>query len=546
MRRIGTRFHSLLLIVLLSPAAVAGPGQRVDDARYGEVLFQFYQRDYFTAITHLMAARSQGRIGADWYEAELLLGGLKLSYGLTNAAEKTFQRLLAREPEPSVRSRAWYYLAELAFEKGRLEQAAHALAQIGEELPPELEGKRQLLDALVHMEQGDFAGAAERLSPWRGPPEDEVYARYNLGIASIRSGEVERGVELLDRIGRIRTDDEEMRTLRDKANLAAGRALLKKRPAQAKRSLERVRLEGPLSNRALLGAGWAEMAAGRQRAALVPWSVLRKRPLDDPAVQEAMLAAPYAMLQLDARDQAAEMYHTATERLAAEARRIDQAMNEIRNGRLLDAAIGIDPRTDQLPPVDRIPGRSYLGTLIASHGFRRSLQDYQDVEALGANLRYWRGRLDDFEDALAAHRARFEQKLPQIQRQLDELAPEALEERYQALKAGLPISAGDDLRSLEQQLAQLRERRASLESIRQRAQEDFRAYGGRIQLMRERIDELLPKIERTLTRQRRVLEARALQALGARRDALRSQVTQARFILAQLYDPAADRSGREQ
>jgi hypothetical protein len=34
---------------------------------------------------------------------------------------------------------------------------------------------------------------------------------------------------------------------------------------------------------------------------------------------------------------------------------------------------------------------------------------------------------------------------------------------------------------------------------------------------------------------------RELLALGARRDAVRSQVTQARFILAQLYDPAADK-----
>ena len=49
---------------------------------------------------------------------------------------------------------------------------------------------------------------------------------------------------------------EELAALRDKANLALGYAWLKAdRPADAKRVLQRVRLEGPQSNKALLGVG---------------------------------------------------------------------------------------------------------------------------------------------------------------------------------------------------------------------------------------------------------------------------------------------------
>lgn len=535
----------LLLAALVPPALHAAP-QRVDDARYGEVLFRFYQQDYFTAITHLMAARSQGRLGEDWQEAELLLGGLKLSYGLTDSAERIFRRLLAAQAESSVRNRAWYYLARLAFEKGRLDQAAHALAQIDEELPPEMTGKRQLLDALVHMQQGDFAGASKALSPWRGLPEEEPYARYNLGVAMVRSGELEQGVRILDQLGRSNADNDESRALRDKANLAIGQALLQDKPDQAKRSLQRVRLEGPLSNKALLGVGWADVVAGRHRDALRAWTELRQRPITDPAVQEAMLATPYAMLQLQARDQAADLYRVATERLSAEADNIDQAMAGIRDGKLLDAALTIDPRTDELPPVDELPGSSYLGTLIASHAFRRALQDYQDIDALAANLRYWRARLDDFDTTLAAHRARFRQKLPDLQKRLEALSPDALTERMHALKATMPVSGDEQLKALEQQINQLQARQTALESIERRAEEAFVAYSGRIVLMRERIDQLLPKIEQTRIQHREVLEMRALQALGARRDALRSQVTQARFILAQLYDPAADRPGRKE
>lgn len=535
-------FRSLALACAGVGAAFAGPGQQVDDARYGEVLFQFYQQEYFTAISHLLAARSQGRLMQDWFEAELLLGGLKLSYGLTDAAEKIFQRLLAQQTTPSVRNHAWYYLAQLAFQKGRLDQAAHALTQISEELPPELAGKRQLLSALVHMQQGNYTGAVKTLSPWRGLPEGEVYGRYNLGIALIRSGEAMRGVEQLQYVVRAKADTEEARALRDKASVATAQALLQEQqPAQAKRALERVRLQGPSSNLALLGAGWAEMVAGDHRAALVPWSELRKRPIADPAVQEAMLAAPYALLKLQARDQAADMYRVGTELLSAEAERIDDAMREIKNGRLLDAALKIDLRNDQLPPMEGIPGRSYLGTLIASHGFRRALQDHQDIEALAANLRWWREELDGFDAALASHRQRFEKKLPQIRQQLTQLAPEALQERYQALKIALPVTSDPDLQALERELEQAQQRSSALKAVEARAADDFFAFGGRIQLMRERIEALLPRIEQMRLQRREVLEQRAMQALGARRDAVRSQVTQARFILAQLYDPAAEK-----
>lgn len=546
MRRLVPLLTSLLLSASLAPQAFASPGQRVENARYGEVLFQFYQQDYFTAITHLLAARSQGRLGHDWFHAELLLGGLKLSYGLTDSAETIFKRLLAEQAPPDVRDHAWYYLAQLSFEKGRLDQAAHALAQISEKLPPEFAGKRQMLSALVNMQQGDFAGAVAVLDPWRGLPAEEAYGRYNLGVALVRSGQQAAGVEQLRRVARLRVKDEEARALRDQANVAIARALLQEQPAEAKRALQHVRLDGPSSNLALLGAGWAEMAVGDHRAALVPWQELSQRSLADPAVQEAMLATPYALLQLEARDQAATMYRTATELLSAEAKRIDTAMQEIQSGRLLQATLDLDLRRNELPPLENIPGRAYLGTLLASHGFRRALQDYQDIDALAANLRWWQEELQQFDTTLADHRSRFQRKLPQLQQQLNALAPEALQERYQTLKAALPISSEADLSALDQELAQLRQRHSTLSAIKEKAADDFLSYSGRIQLMRERIAELLERVEQRRGTQQQVLQQRALQALGARRDAVRSQVTQARFILAQLYDPAAERTGRKQ
>jgi hypothetical protein len=61
----GRKFLAAAAALLLPAAAVAE--QRpvtVEDPHYGEVLFHFYQRDYFTALVHLTAAEERGRLAS--------------------------------------------------------------------------------------------------------------------------------------------------------------------------------------------------------------------------------------------------------------------------------------------------------------------------------------------------------------------------------------------------------------------------------------------------------------------------------------------------
>src|SRR5690606_9904366 len=115
------------------------------------------------------------------------------------------------------------------------------------------------------------------------------YARYNLGVALVRLGRTSDGAAMLERVGTMPFDplDEAGASLRDKANLALGFAWLQAgQAALAKPSLQRVRLSGPFSTKALLGVGWADAELADHRAALVPWLELKERSLLDAAVQE--------------------------------------------------------------------------------------------------------------------------------------------------------------------------------------------------------------------------------------------------------------------
>jgi len=81
------------------------------------------------------------------------------------------------------------------------------------------------------MAQGQYDQAAALLDGWKGPADWQAYARFNLGVALLRSGKTAQGEQQLDAVGQLAGDSEELLALRDKANLALGYILLQNKDA---------------------------------------------------------------------------------------------------------------------------------------------------------------------------------------------------------------------------------------------------------------------------------------------------------------------------
>src|SRR5260370_19772791 len=92
--------------------------QDVKDLHYGDVLFYFYQDDYFDSITRLLAARQLDRIPHTQGEAELLLGGLYLSLGEHVEAGRIFEALLNPNTPETGRNKARCYLGKASDQPG--------------------------------------------------------------------------------------------------------------------------------------------------------------------------------------------------------------------------------------------------------------------------------------------------------------------------------------------------------------------------------------------------------------------------------------------
>ena len=208
------------------PARDVPPPTRIRDLDYGNVLFYFFQDDYFESIVRLEANRDFRRLEHHSAEADLLSGGLYLSLGMHAEATRVFDRLLAGAVPVSVSDRARFYLARIGYQRGYDEEALRHLDRIARPLPGKLEPERQLLTANVLMALGRYADAAQRLGAWTDASGWSVYARFNLGVAYVRAGDLARGRPFLEQVGAMTPRDEEQASLRDRANLALGFALL--------------------------------------------------------------------------------------------------------------------------------------------------------------------------------------------------------------------------------------------------------------------------------------------------------------------------------
>jgi hypothetical protein len=431
------------------------PPGKVRDLDYGDVLFHFFQDDYFDALVRLEVSRDLNRIEHHSAEAELLSGGLYLSLGLHAEASRIFNRLLAGPVPQSVSDRAHFYLARIGYQRGYHAEAWRSLERIRAPLPGPLESERRLLASNVLMAQGRYSEAVGALQ--QAANDDWApYARFNLGVAMVRSGSAEEGRRLLESVGTMAAQSDEERSLRDRANLALGFAHLQERAGEpAVAALSRVRLDGPFTNRALLGLGWAESDVQRPERALVPWLELREGRLLDSAVQESFLAVPYAYAQLASNGQAAQQYRLAVQAYAEESTRIDESIAAIREGGFLDAILDSAPQDEtvgwfwQLQNVPDAPHTRYLYHLLASHEFQEGLKNYRDLRIMQRNLERSRESLTAFDHMVEARELAAAARAPRKTEALASTDLEGLARRQDELTARVAgIAASRDVAAL--------------------------------------------------------------------------------------------------
>jgi hypothetical protein len=430
----------VLVDLLTAPAASAAePLQPVRAPHHGDVLFEHYQRHWVGALGSLMVSQHFDRLAPHDAEAELLRGGLLLDWGQHDEAAEVFERLAAQHP--AHRDRAWTLLARARWQRGRIDEAEAALARVQAPLPGELDDERVLLQAQIHLARGRPAEAAALLQGLsEGKPVDgrlrgaTPLARHNHAIALLQAGQFDAARAALDKIGRERVPNEEQRVLRDRANLTLALATMRQEQADSRRvakashasqasqaneahqALQRVRLHGSDSGKALLADGWTAWQQGRPRDALVPWLELAARPAADAAVFEARLAVPQAYAELGARGEALRRTDSLLQQFEAGAQVLADTRQALLDGRaltpLLQALQDHQPGQEPLLELPRSDFAAALAPVWADHQFQQALTRWADLQWVQGDLQRWMRSLPAFDDMLQLRQAAFAQRLP--------------------------------------------------------------------------------------------------------------------------------------
>jgi tetratricopeptide (TPR) repeat protein len=388
-------FSVIGLLLFACLATSPSRGDELRDLYFGEALYYAHQGYFFEALERLDSELKQhGELDEPeldtFYlhinDAEFSLGDFELRYRMHHRAGRAIRAVLEGAVDEIIRNDAAYYLAQ---------------ARPAESIP-----------VLKRLQSSDSFGG---------------FAAYNLGIAYLQDGQRQAALSQLDQAGQIVTGDAAELAIRDKSNLVLGTILLEDGDYdQAAPFLNRVRLDGPFSNQALLSAGWANMSSDNFERAVVPWSILADREVTDGATQEAMLALPYAYGKLNVHGRAAIFYGRALDSFGVEVDKLNASIESIRDGKFLAALIREEIRKDKdwvirLRSLPETPETYYLMELLATHDFQTGLQNYLDLADIRRKLLVWQASFDSFDDMVEIRHDHYEPLLPDVDRQFREL-----------------------------------------------------------------------------------------------------------------------------
>lgn len=387
---------ALLGLSALAPFTFAA--ETVQSLRYGASLYHYFQQDYFGALTELTAAQQLDDLGPHTDGAELLRGGITLSYGMDRVAEAIFTQQLQQASDSVDADQAWFYLGKLAWQRGDASRTAATLDKMAADYSGQLQEQAVYLRASANLTLGDEATTVEQLqalpeaSPWRN------YLAYNLGAAQAARGDWRAATTYFSNITATEPDSAEAQALHNKSLTAAGYAHLANGDLdQSGIAFQQVQLDSAYASRALLGYGWSAAEQGDYLAALSPWQQLAGRSLLDESTRESLLAVPYAYVQLDRPGTALEHYQLANALYLEEIAGL-QAATEAFANEPLGPLLGIaeESSADWLFGEGTLPEGEFarhLQHLVTRHSFQVSLRELRDLYSIAGHLQRARQRL---------------------------------------------------------------------------------------------------------------------------------------------------------
>ena len=356
-------------------------------------------------------------------EAEFSVGDFELDYRMHLRAGRAITAVLEGTSTKPIRNDAAYRFARIQFQKGQL---ADALQQPGSDPRARAgeDSRRRRVPACERLpvyrprrRSGADAEALQDARRWSDSPPTTSAMAYLLGDDRARTR------SRAGRAGQVGAPDEETMAIRDKSNLVLGTLLVQSSEFdEAKQSLERVRLDGPFSNQALL----RPVGPTRRRSVTkARWcrgtsSCSASRPT--PSVQEAMLALPYAYASSTIHGRAALLYARRSSLTATSRASWTRRSTASESGRFLKALVREEVRQDKdwvirLRSLPEVAGNLLPDGAVGVARLPDGAAELPRPRRSARRLDSWQRSFDAYEDLIGRRRAYYEPVLPGLDQQ---------------------------------------------------------------------------------------------------------------------------------
>ncbi len=397
----------------------------LQDLAYGEILYDYYRGEEISALTKILIAQKENQLPNHANSAELLSGVIYLNLGMLIKAQTIFNRLLTeKDLKHEIIAKIEFYLAKLHYKQHDYPQAKVRLARVYQSLTTDLQDECFIMLSNIALSDKQLVEARDWLNMVSSDSELLIYTRYNLGIIWLKDGQLEQALPFLSKIFLTPEPTDIQRSLQDKAKIALGFYYLKRKQLEkAREQFLSVRLESPYTNKALLGMGWTYVEKGDYNKALSHWLELRKADIRDIAVQEALLAIPYAYQKLNAMQPALEKYLDATDIYQQQLDLIADIEKQVTDGLLVEKLVGRMIKSKQSERQDdqirdsKIFGDDYdyyIYELLAQNSFNENFRSYQKLGRLELLIEHWENQLPMLNEMLRSNQIRFDEKIPQV------------------------------------------------------------------------------------------------------------------------------------
>lgn len=439
MAAVTLRILALLFVVSLCSTNVLAKNKKekklasVEDMRYGVALYYYYQGDYMAALTELLIAKERGGIKGHGDNPEIMEGGFSLGFGLERHASEIFERLLKENRSRKSQDAAWFFLSKLRYLRADWEGAEDALKKVQNKPSEDIRSEVYAHKINLAIRQDNLV-EAQRLLKKRKPDADWLpYLYFNMGAAYARQQDFPQAIRYFEKLAEEKYPTDELRALYDKAMTSSGYAyLVNEEYEKAIDQFSRVRLTSALSNRALLGYGWAAVKLENYQEALKPWQHLASGSLVDENNQEALIAVSYAYEKLGSEGLALQNFIKAEKVFLEEMARLDGVINGMQGNQLLEALkIERSGGMDWLKHVREnqvSPQLSYLSELFSREEFQGVVQELRDLVGIREDFLEWQDKLQFYAELLAERETGRSKKA-------EELAARELNDSIKRMKA---------------------------------------------------------------------------------------------------------------